>query len=219
MSEWNRIGPLDALRLLLGAVMVLTAVDYFLPAIFPFDAVRDWQEPVAARLMGAFDESGLLAVAKFIQLVGGTLLLVNRAAPFALAAIMPVNTCGMFIALFLEGDPLIALLGVLTVALNALLMLAYLPYYRGLLRGGELADGEAREAGSNFESLFVNPLSGAPLSAYFGGGAVLLAAFWFYWDVVPFANGTMGLYVLIFPAIIFAIGLARAIMRRKDDAA
>lgn len=219
MSEWKMIGPLDVLRLLLGAVMVLTAVDYFLPAIFPFDAVREWQDPLAARLMGAFDASGLLAVAKFIQLVGGALLLVNRAAPFALAAMLPVNICGMFIALFLESALPIALLGVSLVALNALLMLGYLPYYSGVLRGGELADGEAREAGRNFESLFVNPLSGAPLSAYLGGGAALLAAFWFYWKVVPFANGTMGLYALIFPALIFAIGLVRAVMRRKDDSA
>lgn len=219
MSEGMRIEPLDALRLLLGAVMVLTAVDYFLPAILPFDAVREWQDPLAARLMGTFDQSGLLAVAKFIQLVGGALLLVNRAAPFALAAMLPVNICGMFVALFLEGDPVVALLGVLTVALNALLMLAYLPYYRGMLEAGHLADGEEPKAGRTFESMFVNPWSAAPLSAYLGGGAVLLAAFWFYWDVVPFANGTMGLYVLIFPAAIFAIGLVRAVMRGKDDAA
>ena len=213
----NRV--LDGLRLLLGAVLVLTAVDYFLPAILPFDAVREWQDPMAERLIAAFDRSGLLAVAKFIHLAAGVLLLVNRASPFALAALMPVNLCGMFIALFLEGDPLVALLGVALVALNALLMLAYLPYYSGVLRGGELADGEAREAGRNFESLFVNPWSGAPLSAYIGGGVVLAAALWFYWYVVPFANGTMGLYVLIFPAVILAIGLARALMRRKDDAA
>jgi hypothetical protein len=128
--------------------------------------------------------------------------------PFALAALMPVNLCALFIALFIEGGPAIAVLAVLIVALNALLMLAYLPYYRGVLECGHLADGE------NFESLFVNPLSCAPTGAYLGGALVLAAALAFYWFVVPFANGTMGLLVLAIPTAVFAVGLVRASMRK-----
>jgi len=204
----------DGLRLLLGAVMTVTALDYFLPALVPLVGQYGFQDPMAARVMTAFDSSGLLAVAKFIHLIAGLLLLSNRAVPFALAALMPVNLCGLFISLFIEAGPLIAVLAALTVALNAALMLAYLPYYRGVLEGGQLADGEAPDAGANYESLFVNPLSAAPPAAYFGAALVLVAALAFYWFVVPFSNGTTGLVTLAVPAVLFAAGWARALSGR-----
>jgi hypothetical protein len=208
---------LDALRLLLGAVMAVTALDYFLPSLVPLVEQAEWNDPMAARVMTAFDKSGLLAVAKFIHLVAGALLLTNRAVPFALAALMPVNLCGLYISLFLEGDPLIAVLAVLTVALGALLMLAHLPAYRGVLEGGALADGEGPEAGRNYESLFVNPMSNAPAKTYIGGALVLAAALAFYWFVVPFSNGTTGLVTLAVPAVLLAAGWARALPRRSTD--
>ena len=208
---------LDMLRLLLGAVMVATALDYFLPALVPLVQQPEWNDPMAARVMTAFDRSGLLAVAKFIHLVAGALLLTNRAAPFALAALMPVNVCGLYISLFLEGEPLIAVLAVLTVGLNGLLMLAYLPYYSGVLEGGQLADGEGAEAGANYESLFANPFASAPLKAYPGGALVLAAGLAFYWFVVPFSNGTTGLVTLAVPALLLAVGWVRAL--RKVPAA
>ena len=200
---------LDMLRLLLGAVMVATALDYFLPALVPLVQQPEWNDPMAARVMTAF--------AKFIHLVAGALLLTNRAAPFALAALMPVNVCGLYISLLLEGEPLIAVLAVLTVALNGLLMLAYLPYYRGVLEGGQLADGEGAEAGANYESLFANPFANAPSKAYLGGALVLAAALAFYWFVVPFSNGTTGLVTLAVPALLLAVGWVRAL--RKVPAA
>ena len=206
--------PLDALRLLLGAVMVVTAIQYFMPFLLPFLRGPTWEDPMAARLMSAFDRSGLLAVAQFIHLVAGVLLLSNRAVPFALAALMPVNVCGTFIALFLEADPLLAVFAVLTLGLNALLMLAYLPWYRGVLEGGQLADGEEAEDGRNFESLFVNPFGTAPAAAYLGGALVLAAAIAFYWFVVPFSNGTTGLVMLAVPAVLLAAGWLRALMKK-----
>ena len=210
MTRW-----LEALRLLLGTTMVVTAVQYFLPFLLPFLPAAEWNDAMAQRLMTAFDRSGLLAVAKFIHLAAGALLLANRAVPFALAALMPVNVCALFIALLIEGAPALAVLAVLTAALNALLMLAYLPYYRGVLEGGQLADGEGPDDGRNFESLFVNPLSGAPTGAYLGGGLVLAAALAFYWFVVPFSNGTTGLVTLAVPALAFAAGLMRSLTRRR----
>ena len=205
---------LDALRVLLGAVMVVTAVRYFLPPLLPFVPTAAWDDPMAVRLMSGFDQSGLLAVAKFIHLVAGALLLANRAVPFALAALMPVNLCGLFISLFIEGDPIVGVLAVLTVALNGVLMLAYLPAYRGVLEDGQLADGEGPEAGQHFESLFANPLSNAPPAAYFGGALVLAAALAFYWFVVPFSNGTTGVVTLVIPALILAVGWVRALTRK-----
>ena len=204
---------LEALRLLLGLVMVVTALRYFLPPLLPFVPTAEWHDPMAARLMAGFDKSGLGAVARFIHLVAGMLLLSNRAVPFALAALMPVNVCGLFIALFIEGAPLIAVLAVLTVALNGLLMLAYLPSYRGVIDGGHLADGERPEAGQNYESLFVNPLSGAPPAAYLGAALVLAAALAFYWFVVPGLNGVTGVVTLAVPAVLLAAGWIRALTR------
>lgn len=206
--------PLDLLRLLLGAVLVATALRYFVPFLLPFVPQHEWSDPMAARVMAGFEKSGLLAVAKFIHLVAGLTLLTNRAAPFGLAALMPVNLCGLYISLFLEGDPLVALLAVLMVAGNALLMLAYLPHYAGVLGKKYLADGEGPEPGANYESLFVNPMSGAPAAAYLAGGAVLLAALAFYWLVVPGLNGGTGLVTLAIPAVLFAVGLFRAFMRK-----
>ena len=156
---------LDTLRLLLGAMMIVAAIQYFLPSLLPGLPTTEWNDPMAVRLMAAFGRSGLLAVAQFIHLVAGALLLSNRAVPFALAALMPVNLCGLFISLFIEAEAPIAVLAVVTVALNALLMLAHLPAYRGVLEGGERADGEGPEAGRNYESLFANPLSHAPAAA------------------------------------------------------
>jgi hypothetical protein len=205
---------LDALRLLLGLVMAITALRYFMPPLLPFVPAAQWHDPMAVRLMTGFDQSGLGAVARFIHLVAGMLLLTNRAVPFALAALMPVNVCGLFIALFIEGAPLIAVLAMLTVALNGLLMLAYLPSYRGVLEGGHLADGEGPEDGQNYESLFVNPLSHAPAAAYLGAAAVLAAALAFYWWVVPGLNGVTGLVTLAIPTLLLAVGWVRTLARK-----
>lgn len=204
----------DALRLLLGALMVVTAIQYFMPFLLGFLPAATWDNPMAARLMTAFDKSGLLAVAKFIHLLAGALLLSNRAVPFALAALMPVNVCAAYIALVLEGDPLIAFVALLALALNGLLMLAYLPAYRGVLEGGQLADGEEPEDGRNYESLFVNPLGKAPPAAYLGGALVLAAALAFYLFVVPGLNGTTGLVTLAVPALLLAAGWVRALTKR-----
>lgn len=209
-----RFGALDALRILLGAVLTITALQYFLPSLVPFLPTETWDDPMSVRIMTAFDKSGLLAVARFIHLVAGLLLLCNRAVPFALAALMPVNLCGLYISLVVEAEPLIAVLAVLTVALNALLMLAYLPSYRGVLEAGQLADGEGPEDGRNYESLFVNPFGTAPPAAYPGGALVLAAALAFYWFVVPGLNSTTGLATLAIPAVLLAIGWARALTKR-----
>jgi hypothetical protein len=209
---------LDILRLLLGAVLAIGAIDYFMPFLLPFEMTHTWQDPMAARLMTAFDRSGLLAVAMFIHVAAGALLLVNRAVPFALAALMPVNVCGLYISLFLEGDPALAVLAIAIVAVNALLMLAYLPSYRDVLAGGALADGESAEDGRNYNSLFVNPLSDAPPAAYLGGALVLAAALAFYWFVVPFSNGTTGVVTLAVPTVLLAAGWVRALTRRGNCA-
>ncbi len=210
------IRPLDALRLLLGLIMAVTALAYFLPFLVPFVPPMAWHDPMAARLMGQLDQSGLLAVAKFISIAAGALLIVDRLVPFALAALMPVNVVGAFIALLIEGDAALSVLALLTVALNAALCFAYLPYYRAMLSAGQVADGETSLPGQNYESLFVNPMSGAPIKAYISAGLVLIAAMVFYWKHVPGLNGLTGLVTLAVPAVLLLIGLVRALTRRSE---
>ena len=165
---------------------------------------------MSLRLMGSLETSGLLAVAKFIQLVGGLALLLNRAVPFALAAMVTVNVCGAFVAVLIEGAPGLSVMALGVLALNVLLMFAHLDAYTGVLANGARADGEAAEPGEDYNSLFVNPLAGANRKALLVALIPLLGAFWFFWKVVPFANGTMGLYVLVLPALVWIVGMVRA---------
>lgn len=204
------IRPPDMLRIALGLVMVPTALAYFLPDLLPWVRTATWQGEMSLRLMGQLDASGLLAVAKFIQLVGGLALLLNRAVPFALAAMVTVNVCGAFVALLIEGDALLAIMALGVLALNVLLMFAYIEAYRGVLSNGELADGESEEPGANYNSVFVNPLAGASRKALLVALVPLLGALLFFWKVVPFANGTMGLYVLALPALVWLVSFVRA---------
>jgi Na+/H+ antiporter NhaC len=61
----------------------------------------------------------------------------------ALCALMPISTCALFWAAILDQQPVTALLAFIAFALNGLLMLAYLPYYRDVLQRRTLAFGEA----------------------------------------------------------------------------
>jgi hypothetical protein len=207
---------LDILRIALGVVLVLSALRYFMPFLLaPYMPLPEFADPMALRLRTALDQSGLLAVAKFIHLVGGLMLLTKRSVPFALAAMMPVNVCAMFIAM-LEGNLPLILAALVILGVNGLLMLAYLPSYKGVLSGGQLADGEGPEAGRNYESIFVNPMSGAPTRAYLWAAIPLAAALYAYWQVVPGLNGPTGLWTLVLPAAIFAVGLGKSLAKKGE---
>ena len=201
--------PLDMLRLALGIIMAPTALAYFLPDLLPWVRTATWQDSMSLRLMGQLDASGLLAVAKFIQLVGGLALLLNRAVPFSLAAMMCVNVCGAFVAVLIEGSAPLALLALGVLALNVLLMVAYLPAYGGMLASGAIADGESREPGANYESLFVNPMSGATRNQCLVGLLPLFAAAAFFWHIVPGFNSVTGLLVLMVPTAALLANAAR----------
>ena len=183
-------------------------------ALLPFLPAVQWHDPMTIRLITQFNHSGLLPVAMFIYLVAGALLIVNRAVPFALAALVPVNINGTYISMFVERDGLLSLAAVVIMAANALLMFAYLPWYRGVLEPGQLADGEGPADGDNYVSLYVNPFGQAPASAYPLAALVLLAAIAFYWFVVRGLNSTTGLVVLAIPTVLLAAGWARAASRK-----
>ena len=209
---------LEILQVLLGVVLVFSAIRYFMPFLFgSYLPLPEFTDPMALRLRMALDASGLLAVAKFIHLVAGLLLLDRRFVPFALAALIPVNLCATFIAV-LEGSPLLVLAALAILAVNGLLALAYLPSYQGVLQPEQLAESEGAADGENYNSIFVNPLGSAATNAYLWAAIPLLASLAFYWKVVPGLNGPTGLYTLAIPTAIFAVGLVRSLMGKPAPA-
>ena len=127
-------------RVVFGAWMLANGVNHF---FFPLWAEPAGVEPLAVQLMAAFVHSGLLNVAMTIELVTGALILTGYFVPVALCVVMPVSTCALYWSLILDHQPLGAILALAALALNGLLMLAYLDFYKGALQRRALALGEA----------------------------------------------------------------------------
>ena len=201
---------LDGLRWLLGLVLLVTGIAWFLPMAVPFVPPMEWADPMAARLAGSFEASGLMAVGKFLHVAAGLALMLNRATPLALAAVLPVNVCGTFLAVLLEREVLGAALAMALLALNGVLMLAHLPAYRAMLGQGALADGEEATAGANYDSVFAHPHGpGIALQAVAPAILALIAAAAFYWWIVPGLNSITGLVVLAWPALVLGLKALR----------
>ncbi len=132
-------------RLVFGAWMLVNGVNHFgtLSGSFSLFAEPVGTQPLAVQLMAAFNHSSLINVAYAIQLIGGALVLAGVFTPFALCALMPVSTCAAYWAVVLEHEPVGALLALVAFALNGLLMLAYVDYYKGVLARYAPTLGEA----------------------------------------------------------------------------
>jgi len=126
-------------RLIFGAWMLVNGINYFFVSLY---ALPSGHAPLAVQLMTGLEHSQLLAVVMGIELVTGALILVGVFVPAALCVVMPISVCAAFWAL-LEHQPLALILGLGAIALNGLLMLAYIDYYRGVLQRHALAVGEA----------------------------------------------------------------------------
>jgi hypothetical protein len=127
-------------RLAFGAWLLASGANHFALALWPEPTGT---QPLAVELMRALTDSRLIDVTYGIQLVAGALILTGIFLPFALCAAMPVSVGAAFWTVVLEHQPLGAALGLLAVALNALLMFAYLDYYRGVLQRHSLSYGES----------------------------------------------------------------------------
>jgi hypothetical protein len=126
-------------RLIFGAWMLLTGINYFFISLYPMPS---GSAPLATQLMTALVNSQLLDVVVAIQLVTGVLILAGVFVPLALCVVMPLSVCAAFWAI-LDHEPLGLFLGLAAVVLNGLLMLAYIDDYKGLLQRSALAVGEA----------------------------------------------------------------------------
>ena len=126
-------------RLVFGAWMLANGANHFFLSLW---AEPTGHEPLAVQLMNALVHSRLLDVALTIELVAGALILAGLFVPVALCVVMPVLTCALFWSVILDHQPVGALLAIAAFALNGLLMLAYIDYYKGPLQRRALALGE-----------------------------------------------------------------------------
>jgi uncharacterized membrane protein YphA (DoxX/SURF4 family) len=127
-------------RLIFGAWMVAHGANHFFFSLWPEPTGH---EPLAIQLMAALVHSRLFDVVMAIELVTGALILTGFFVPIALCVVMPISTCAMYWSVILDHQPLGAVLALAAFALNGVLMLAYIDYYKGPLQRRALALGES----------------------------------------------------------------------------
>jgi uncharacterized membrane protein YphA (DoxX/SURF4 family) len=149
-SVANKLVPVA--RVVFGAWMLANGANHFFFSIWPTPA---GVQPLSIELMSALVNSRLLDVCMLIELVAGALILVGVFVPAALCVVMAVSTCGLFWAI-LDHQPLSLALGLAAFALNGVLMLAYLDYFKGALQRAPLTLGESDHR-TSFNTLFVYP--------------------------------------------------------------
>ena len=190
-----------AARVIFGAWMLLNGANHF---FFSFWSTPTGQTPLSTELMTALVDSRLLDVCMLIELVAGALILLGVFVPAALCVVMAVSTCALFWAM-LDHQPASLALGFVAFALNGLLMLAYLPYYKGALQRAPLTLGES-EHRTSFNTLFVHS-NGRTSRGHFLVALIplALAVAWYASkgpavDVAPW-----GVVVLLYPAVILYV--------------
>jgi len=190
-----------AARLIFGAWMLVNGANHF---FFSFWPTPTGQEPLSMELMSALVSSQLLDVCMLIELVAGALILLGYFVPAALCVVMAVSTCALYWAI-LDQQPLGLALGVVAFALNGLLMLAYLPCYKGALQRAPLTLGES-DPRTSFNTLFVQP-NGRTSRGHFVAALIplALAVLWYAYkgpavDYVPW-----GVLVLLYPAVVLHV--------------
>lgn len=186
-------------RVAFGAAMVIHSVNYLFLSLWSMPAGA---EPLAAQLMTSLMNSRLLDVAMAIQLVTGALILAGVLVPAALALLMPISTCALYWALVLNHEPLTAVLALAAFAINGLLMLAYMPYYRGMLQRHTLALGEGAGEDMHYDTLFVNPNGYTSRAAYVPALIPLLAALAFFAYMVGGRTAHFCMLMLMYPTFV-----------------
>jgi uncharacterized membrane protein YhaH (DUF805 family)/uncharacterized membrane protein YphA (DoxX/SURF4 family) len=190
-----------AARLIFGAWMLLNGANHFFFSFWPMPV---GQEPLSMELMSALVHSQLLDVCMLIQLVAGALILLGLFVPAALCVVMAVSTCALFWAI-LDHQILTLTLAVAAFALNGLLMLAHLPYYKGVLQRAPLTLGES-DPHTSWNALFVQPNGRTSRRQFLL--ALLPLALGILWyarkgpavDYVPW-----GVLVLLYPAVVLHV--------------
>ena len=190
-----------AARVIFGAWMLLNGLNHFFFSFWPTPA---GQEPLSMELMSALVHSQLLDVCMLIELVAGALILLGYFVPAALCVVMAVSTSALYWTI-LDHQPATLALGVVAFALNGLLMLAYLHYYKGALQRAPLTLGESdRHAAWN--TLFVQP-KGRTARGHFMIALLplALAVLWYAYKGPAIDYASWGVLVLLYPAVVLHV--------------
>jgi uncharacterized membrane protein YhaH (DUF805 family) len=117
---------------------------------------------------------------------------------------MAVSTCALFWAI-LDHQPLSLALAVVAFALNGLLMLAYLPYYKGALQRAPLTLGES-DRRTYWNTLFVQP-NGRTSRGHFLAALLPLAmaVLWYAYKGPAIDYAPWGVLVLLYPAVVLHV--------------
>ncbi len=187
-------------RIVFGAWMLINGANHFFLHLYPEPVGHT---PLAIQLMTALKDGWMLDVAMVIQLVAGALILVGVLVPVAICVVMPISVCAAFWAVILEHQPVGALLALVAVGLNALLCLAYLDYYQGMLQRRALTFGEGEAGAMNFENTFASPMGRTARGPFVAALIVLALAVAFYFFLVHAGrNGEWVLVTLLYPGFV-----------------
>ena len=189
-------------RVVFGVWMLANGLNHFFFTLWP---TPPGATALSAQLMTALVNSSLLDVCRLIELVAGALILAGVFVPAALCTVMAVSTCALFWAL-LDHQPLTLALGLAAFALNGLLMLAYLPYYKGVLQRAPLTLGET-DPGTSWNALFVKSV-GSTSRAQFTAALIplVLATAWYAVKGPAVDYAPWGVLVLVYPAVVLHLG-------------
>jgi hypothetical protein len=197
-------------RILFGAWMVASGTNLLFGPFFP---VPQGHQPLAVQLLTALADSRLLYVAAAIQLAAGTLILAGAFLPLALCVVMPISVCVAYWAVVLDHSPALSIAALAAVALNALLMSAYLEAYKPMLRRRALALWEEPQEGRNYDTLYAIPLCRISTAQFSIAFVVLLAVALFYYEWVPGRTGAFALLTLAYPAAVLVARLVQGMGR------
>lgn len=190
-------------RVVFGVWMLANGVNHFFVHLYPEPVGH---EPLAVQLLTAFQHSRLFDVAMAMELVAGALILAGLIIPVALCVIAPVNVCAVYWALILDHQPLMALLAILALALNAGLMLAYIDYYKDMLQRRALSLGEI-EGGASWNQTFAWAAGRTSRTDYAKALIPLILAAAFYTFLAKTGrNGEWVLATLLYPGFVLVAG-------------
>jgi hypothetical protein len=197
-------------RVLFGVFMLLSGANRLFG---PFFALPVGHTPLAEELMTALVDSRLIYVVAGIEAVTGALVLAGSFVPLALCVAMPISVCAAFWAVVLDHTPAGAAVALVSLALNAGLMLAYVDAYAPMLKRRTLAALERPGDGRGYDTLYAIPV-GTVSPARFGGAlALLLIVAAFYHYLVTGDTAFYALLTLAYPAAVLVARLAQGLSR------
>lgn len=186
-------------RRLFGVWMLATGLGLLFSS---YDSLLGSAEPLATQLMTALINSHLLGVGMVITVVTGLLICIGVMVPAALCFLMPITTCALYWALVLDHQPLHMLLALAAFAINGLLMLAYLPYYTGVLQRHALAVGESAPDALHYEGLFVRFNGRTQARDFIPAFIVVAAAIAFFAYMVGGRTAHFCMLMLVYPVFV-----------------